>query len=99
MPQDVYSAVAALVEEKRKEDADNGLEIAQVLHGFVKRKVIKQTVMTTVYGVTRFGARLQIAKQLKDIDTFPKDHVWSASSYLTGTIFFNFSEITCIYSK
>lgn len=40
--------------------------------------------MTTVYGVTRFGARLQIAKQLKDIDDFPKDAVWSASSYLTG---------------
>jgi DNA-directed RNA polymerase len=39
--------------------------VAQVLDGFVKRKVIKQTVMTTVYGVTRFGARLQIARQLK----------------------------------
>lgn len=50
----------------------------------MKRKVIKQTVMTTVYGVTRFGARLQIAKQLKDIDDFPKDAVWPASTYLTG---------------
>ncbi|KAJ8965993.1 hypothetical protein NQ314_003790 [Rhamnusium bicolor] len=39
--------------------------------------------MTTVYGVTRFGARLQIAKQLKDITEFPKESVWSASSYLT----------------
>ena len=39
--------------------------IAQVLEGKVSRKVVKQTVMTTVYGVTRFGARLQIAKQLK----------------------------------
>lgn len=36
-----------------------------MLDGFVKRKVIKQTVMTTVYGVTRYGARLQIARQLK----------------------------------
>lgn len=41
--------------------------IAKCLDGFVRRKVIKQTVMTTVYGVTRFGARLQIAKQLKGI--------------------------------
>lgn len=61
-------------------------QVAKVLEGFVKRKVIKQTVMTTVYGVTRFGAKLQIAKQLKDIDNFPKEHVWSASSYLAGNI-------------
>jgi len=40
--------------------------------------------MTTVYGVTKFGARLQIAKQLKDIDDFPKQHVWAASLYLTS---------------
>lgn len=59
-------------------------QVAKILEGFVKRKVIKQTVMTTVYGVTRYGAKLQIARQLKDIDEFPKEHVWIASSYLTG---------------
>lgn len=64
-PQDVYSAVAKLVERLRSEDAEKGVRVAQVLEGFIKRKVIKQTVMTTVYGVTRYGARLQIAKQLK----------------------------------
>lgn len=42
--------------------------------------------MTTVYGVTRFGARLQIARQLKDIHDFPKESVWAASAYLTGTL-------------
>lgn len=84
IPQDVYSAVVVLVEARRHKDAENGLEIARVLDGFVKRKVIKQTVMTTVYGVTRYGARLQIARQLKDIDNFPKEHVWAASSYLTS---------------
>jgi DNA-directed RNA polymerase len=46
-------------------DAEAGLKIAQVLEGHISRRVIKQTVMTTVYGVTRFGARLQIARQLK----------------------------------
>lgn len=65
VPQDVYSTVANLVEKLRAKDAENGIVVAQVLEGFVKRKVIKQTVMTTVYGVTRYGARLQIAKQLK----------------------------------
>ncbi|KAF2883356.1 hypothetical protein ILUMI_22858 [Ignelater luminosus] len=87
IPQDVYSAVVVLVEQQRKKDAENGLEVAKILEGFVKRKVIKQTIMTTVYGVTRFGARLQIARQLKDIDNFPKDYVWAASSYLTGRTF------------
>jgi len=53
------------VERERQMDAANGVEIAQCLEGQIKRKVIKQTVMTTVYGVTRFGARLQIMKQLK----------------------------------
>jgi DNA-directed RNA polymerase len=65
IPQDVYSLVAKLVEKLRAEDAAKGVKIAQVLDGFIRRKVIKQTVMTTVYGVTRYGARLQIAKQLK----------------------------------
>lgn len=53
------------VEKERVKDAAEGNLIAQILEGKVSRKVVKQTVMTTVYGVTRFGARLQIAKQLK----------------------------------
>lgn len=64
-PQDVYSTVCTLVEKARVRDAACGSKIAKTLQGFIKRKVIKQTVMTTVYGVTRYGARLQIAKQLK----------------------------------
>ncbi|XP_043277572.1 DNA-directed RNA polymerase, mitochondrial [Venturia canescens] len=86
-PQDVYSSVAAMVNELRKQDAANGVEIASILEGFVKRKVIKQTVMTTVYGVTKFGAKLQIARQLKDIDDFPQEHVWAASVYLVNKTF------------
>ncbi|XP_060666767.1 DNA-directed RNA polymerase, mitochondrial [Drosophila nasuta] len=93
IPQDVYSAVAALVERTRKTDAQNGLHVAAALEGFVRRKVIKQTVMTTVYGVTRYGARLQIARQLKDIDDFPKDWVWPASTYLTTKTFESLREM------
>ncbi|XP_042225272.1 DNA-directed RNA polymerase, mitochondrial-like [Homarus americanus] len=87
VPQDVYSAVAALVEDERIKDANAGQEIAQVLEGHVKRKVIKQTVMTTVYGVTRYGARLQIEKQLKALDDFPQEHRWAASHYLVHKTF------------
>uniref|UniRef100_A0A3P9NP13 DNA-directed RNA polymerase n=1 Tax=Poecilia reticulata TaxID=8081 RepID=A0A3P9NP13_POERE len=72
VPQDVYSGVAQQVEELRTRDAAKGLKIAQVLEGFISRKVVKQTVMTVVYGVTRYGGRLQIEKRLKEIDEFPK---------------------------
>lgn len=36
------------------------------LSGRVDRKVVKQTVMTTVYGVTFMGARVQIWNRLKE---------------------------------
>ncbi|XP_067622531.1 DNA-directed RNA polymerase, mitochondrial isoform X2 [Eurosta solidaginis] len=93
LPHDVYSAVAALVEKSRISDKEKGIQVAQVLEGFVRRRVIKQTVMTTVYGVTRYGARLQIARQLKDIENFPKDWVWPASTYLTSKTFESLREM------
>lgn len=45
-----------------KQDAKQGVQVAQVLEGFISRKVVKQTVMTVVYGVTRYGGRLQIER-------------------------------------
>lgn len=93
VPQDVYSGIAQLVEQARLHDDENGVPIAKVLRNFIKRKVIKQTVMTTVYGVTRYGARLQIVKQLKAIDDFPQESVWAASSYLTTKTFESLREM------
>ncbi|XP_071343586.1 DNA-directed RNA polymerase, mitochondrial [Trachinotus anak] len=93
VPQDVYSGVAQQVEEFRARDAENGLKIAQVLEGFITRKVVKQTVMTVVYGVTRYGGRLQIEKRLKEIDEFPKEHVWDASHYLVRLVFSGLKEM------
>ncbi|XP_048250486.1 DNA-directed RNA polymerase, mitochondrial-like [Haliotis rufescens] len=86
-PRDVYSDVAELVEQVRQRDAAEGHEIAKLLEGFVRRKVIKQTVMTTVYGVTKYGAKYQIQRKLKDIPEFPQEEVWKASSYLTEKTF------------
>lgn len=86
-PQDVYAEVAAKVEKIRKFDALSGDETAIILKGFITRKVVKQVVMTTVYGVTRFGARLQIERQLKNLDNFPPDFVQQASIYLTKNTF------------
>ncbi|KAF7655790.1 hypothetical protein LDENG_00050760 [Lucifuga dentata] len=93
LPQDVYSGVAQQVERFRARDAENGLKIAQVLEGFISRKVVKQTVMTVVYGVTRYGGRLQIEKRLKEIDEFPKEHVWDASHYLVRLVFSGLKEM------
>ena len=47
------------------------------------REVIKQTVMTTVYGVTKYGAKLQVRKQLKAKDV-PKEKVGGASERLNN---------------
>lgn len=80
------------MEELRKIDAENGLQIAIELEGLIKRKIVKQTVMTTVYGVTHYGARLQIRKQLKNID-FPSDSLGRASAYLTKKTFDSLSEM------
>ncbi|KAM6041424.1 DNA-directed RNA polymerase, mitochondrial isoform 2-T2 [Chlamydotis macqueenii] len=93
VPQDVYSVVAQQVEEFRKKDAEQGVKIAQVLQGFVSRKVVKQTVMTVVYGVTRYGGRLQMEKRLKEIDDFPEEYVWEASHYLVKQVFSGIKEM------
>ncbi|XP_069042077.1 DNA-directed RNA polymerase, mitochondrial [Lepisosteus oculatus] len=93
VPQDVYSGVAQQVEEFRARDAQRGLKIAQVLDGFISRKVVKQTVMTVVYGVTRYGGRLQIEKRLKEIENFPKEYVWDASHYLVHQVFTSLKEM------
>ncbi|KAM8795105.1 DNA-directed RNA polymerase, mitochondrial [Eudromia elegans] len=93
VPQDVYSAVAQQVEEFRKKDAQQGVRIAQVLQGFISRKVVKQTVMTVVYGVTRYGGRLQMQKRLKEIDDFPEEYLWEASHYLVKQVFNGIKEM------
>ncbi|KAL8415162.1 hypothetical protein RB594_006121 [Gaeumannomyces avenae] len=63
-PADVYSAVADLVSEDLARDAEAGNFMAKALNGKIKRKVVKQTVMTNVYGVTFAGAKKQVQKQL-----------------------------------
>nr|XP_044607567.1 DNA-directed RNA polymerase, mitochondrial isoform X1 [Equus asinus] len=93
LPQDVYSGVAAQVEVFRRQDAEQGVRVAQVLEGFISRKVVKQTVMTVVYGVTRYGGRLQIEKRLRELSDFPQEFVWEASHYLVRQVFLSLQEM------
>ena len=58
--QDVYTGVAEEVQRIAEEDAQGGVLAAQALLGNITRKLVKQTVMTSVYGVTSIGAREQI---------------------------------------
>ncbi|KAH7463967.1 hypothetical protein PRIC2_005918 [Phytophthora ramorum] len=62
---------------------------AQFLHGIITRKVVKQTVMTSVYGVTYIGARKQISARLHEtfltkghiMDEKLEDDIYHASCY------------------
>jgi DNA-directed RNA polymerase, mitochondrial len=84
-PSDVYTYVANMAEKYVEEDAAKGNPQALILKGRIARKIVKQTVMTTVYGVTFIGARDQIHKQLKVI--LPDvDGLWLASAYLTKVV-------------
>lgn len=57
-PGDVYTAILKLVLKDIENESNlDFIEIAEGLKGNVTRKVIKQTVMTSVYGVTFIGAR------------------------------------------
>ncbi|KAI5917225.1 hypothetical protein F4810DRAFT_705058 [Camillea tinctor] len=63
-PADVYTAVAELVKESIEEDIKANNFLAKAIEGKITRKVVKQTVMTNVYGVTFIGAKAQVLKQL-----------------------------------
>ncbi|GAA5920111.1 hypothetical protein JCM6882_008670 [Rhodosporidiobolus microsporus] len=81
-PADIYTGVADAVNEFIDRDAENGVKEAMLLKGKVNRKVVKQTVMTTVYGVTFIGAKNQIQRQLKDRGDIPAEHLYVCALYL-----------------
>lgn len=61
-------------------------DIARALEGKVTRKVVKQTVMTTVYGVTFVGAKRQIQRQLKDRGDIDIHMQYPAATYLAEKV-------------
>ena len=90
-PSDIYTAVAEMVKSEIANEAAQGSGMAQQLNGKVTRKVVKQTVMTNVYGVTFTGAKNQVLKQLDELmlnlpKTFDLDRI-AAASYIAKKIF------------
>ena len=53
-------------EDQENEEDPEKQYLAQKLHGIIDRKVVKQTVMTSVYGVTFIGAREQISNRIRE---------------------------------
>ena len=66
-PSDIYTAVAEMIKAEIADEAEQGDALARQLDGRITRKVVKQTVMTNVYGVTFIGAKRQVQKQLEDL--------------------------------
>ncbi|XP_015895265.2 DNA-directed RNA polymerase 1B, mitochondrial isoform X1 [Ziziphus jujuba] len=91
-PADVYSEIANRVKEIMQNDAEkdpatnpNALH-ARLLINQVDRKLVKQTVMTSVYGVTYIGARDQIKRRLKERNSIEDDAaMFAASCYAART--------------
>ncbi|KAK4479843.1 hypothetical protein RD792_015386 [Penstemon davidsonii] len=91
-PADVYSGIAARVLEIMKRDAakdpatDPNVMRARLLINQVDRKLVKQTVMTSVYGVTYIGARDQIKRRLKERGAIEDDtELFAAACYAAKT--------------
>ncbi|KAL1205880.1 DNA-directed RNA polymerase 2, chloroplastic/mitochondrial [Cardamine amara subsp. amara] len=87
-PADVYSEIAIRVLDIIRRDADKDPEDfpdalrARKLLNQVDRKLVKQTVMTSVYGVTYIGARDQIKRRLKERSEFSDDkEIFGAACY------------------
>ena len=86
-PQDIYAEVARLVSTRIDCDASRGVPVARLLQGKITRKIVKQPVMTNVYGVTPYGARQQIKERLKEFNVVPPEMYGEAAKYVGVAVF------------
>lgn len=87
-PSDVYTGVSEYVEKAIAKEAAEGNQLAQIFEHRIRRKVVKQTVMTNVYGVTFVGAAKQVQKQLNDFyPELDRDTRKQGSAYIARKIF------------
>lgn len=90
--EDVYSSVLDAVKPKVAMDAHNGnAEAADVLP-YLLRKVIKQNVMTTVYGVTTYGMTDQVEVQLLDRG-MARERARPCAMYLARAVYASLGEV------
>ncbi|CRH00123.1 DNA-directed RNA polymerase, putative [Plasmodium relictum] len=95
-PQDIYSVVLDIVINKIKNDLNKNIYAGYCFKfDLLKRKVVKQTIMTICYGVTSIGAKNQVKGKIqtmigKDLD---KNIINKLSQYIANYIFESISEI------
>ncbi|UKJ88339.2 DNA-directed RNA polymerase precursor [Theileria orientalis] len=90
--------------KKRKTDGKATLESNRkhaelcINNNLLSRKVIKQTVMTICYGVTRIGAIDQVEAKLKDVkkvSQLPEAELRGLATYLATKILTSISSVFC----
>ena len=95
--EDVYTHVLDIVKAKVHKRASRGDSVAElcVKHGVLQRRVVKQTVMTICYGVTRLGASSQVRDAIEDLlgENADKTDVFNMGSLLAGLILNSINEI------
>lgn len=84
-PQDAYTAVLDIVADKVHADQAAGNPAADWVEPHLVRKVVKQPTMTTVYNVTKVGAREQVRTQLEKRG-MQRNRLYQSSAYLSGKI-------------
>ncbi|KAL7193521.1 hypothetical protein ACSBR2_025184 [Camellia fascicularis] len=99
-PAAVYSQIAARVHDIMVRDNNKDLAtspnalLAKLLIGQVDRKLVKQTVMPSVYGVTYVGAREQIRRRLEENGQITDDGLlFNAACYAAKVTMFALGEI------
>lgn len=93
---DVYSAVLDIVRAKVERDCEQNHPLAQLAQPILSRKLIKQTVMTTVYGVTAYGGAQQIKERIKHLaapDLTLYEHRYKLGFYLLRQVLDLVSEL------
>ncbi len=85
MPSDAYRRITAVVAEFIRVEAKLCKPPGLLVDGYIDRKVCKQTVMTSLYGVTQVGARRQVYEQLEAKGLDP-EYLYKASQYVSRIV-------------
>jgi DNA-directed RNA polymerase len=85
IPNDVYIDVMEVVVDMIKREVRHE-QHAQLALDVMERKIVKQPIMTTVYGVTRIGARSQIQDKLRDVEGLAQVDRFRVSEYLSHKV-------------
>lgn len=103
--QDVYLTVLSAVKLRISQEQMAGgedSELAKLVLPVLNRKLIKQTVMTTVYGVTLFGATKQIKNQMEDflvsnpsidVNDYLKKNLSRSAAYIARHVLLSINEL------